>query len=429
MHTDGSPRSSTSHTLMATGAVWSNSTMTRPGGRPSSATRRCIHHMRVIGLDVVVEVLVEPLDRPPAHGLEHRHEVLARRREVVLAAATGGRRPGLQHPAPLEVSQPLGQQRAGDPGHAAGDVVEARVAEDQLAHDQRRPPIGEHLAGQGDRTEAAVVRHARMVAPAPASWVVPNRYQRGPDLVLGAGPLPSYVRPMSILDIERSSTFTDTAASVGAEIAAFAEVHDRDGTFVDEGLRALREAGPARRRRAGRARRRGRIDPRRRPPCSASWPPLRVHRARHIHAPARGRLHRVAVPARHAGRRGHPAPGGRRGHPARLHRRRRPDPPAGRGHQGRRRLPGVGPQGVLQPVLGRYRDVDDVRLRRPRAGPPGAEHGRADRVGGRHRPRRLGHPRHAGHGQQQHHARGRLRARRAGPGQPPVRRHRPARSR
>jgi alkylation response protein AidB-like acyl-CoA dehydrogenase len=48
---------------------------------------------------------------------------------------------------------------------------------------------------------------------------------------------------MSILDIERTSTFTDTAASVGAEIAAFAAEHDRDATFVDEGLRAIRESG------------------------------------------------------------------------------------------------------------------------------------------------------------------------------------------
>ena len=48
---------------------------------------------------------------------------------------------------------------------------------------------------------------------------------------------------MSIRDIERTSTFTDTAASVGSEIAAFAAEHDREGTFVDEGLRALRQSG------------------------------------------------------------------------------------------------------------------------------------------------------------------------------------------
>ena len=48
---------------------------------------------------------------------------------------------------------------------------------------------------------------------------------------------------MSITEIERNSTFVETAASVGSEIAAFAAAHDRDGTFVDEGLQALRESG------------------------------------------------------------------------------------------------------------------------------------------------------------------------------------------
>ena len=45
------------------------------------------------------------------------------------------------------------------------------------------------------------------------------------------------------------------------------------------------------------------------------------------------------------------------------------------------------------------RAVDDVRLRRPRRGSDRAEHGRADRRRGRHRPRHLGRPRHAGHRQ------------------------------
>ena len=48
---------------------------------------------------------------------------------------------------------------------------------------------------------------------------------------------------MTTIDIERSSSFVETAATVGAEIAAFTATHDRDGTFVDEGLAALRDAG------------------------------------------------------------------------------------------------------------------------------------------------------------------------------------------
>ena len=48
---------------------------------------------------------------------------------------------------------------------------------------------------------------------------------------------------MTITDIERSTSFVETAAAVGAEIAGFTAGHDRDGTFVDEGLHALRAAG------------------------------------------------------------------------------------------------------------------------------------------------------------------------------------------
>jgi alkylation response protein AidB-like acyl-CoA dehydrogenase len=48
---------------------------------------------------------------------------------------------------------------------------------------------------------------------------------------------------MTITDIERSSSLVDTAATVGAEIAAFAAAHDRDGTFVEEGVAALRDVG------------------------------------------------------------------------------------------------------------------------------------------------------------------------------------------
>jgi alkylation response protein AidB-like acyl-CoA dehydrogenase len=48
---------------------------------------------------------------------------------------------------------------------------------------------------------------------------------------------------MSTIDIEKSRAFVEKAASVGAEIGAHAATHDRDGTFVEEGLRALRETG------------------------------------------------------------------------------------------------------------------------------------------------------------------------------------------
>jgi alkylation response protein AidB-like acyl-CoA dehydrogenase len=48
---------------------------------------------------------------------------------------------------------------------------------------------------------------------------------------------------MTTIDIQRTETPLERAAAVGAEIARFAADHDRDGTFVHEGLEAVRAAG------------------------------------------------------------------------------------------------------------------------------------------------------------------------------------------
>src|SRR5687767_12686971 len=46
-----------------------------------------------------------------------------------------------------------------------------------------------------------------------------------------------------ILESNMEHELVDRAAAVGAEVAAHARRHDADGTFVEEGLHALREAG------------------------------------------------------------------------------------------------------------------------------------------------------------------------------------------
>ena len=230
------------------------------------------------------------------------------------------------------------------------------------------------------------------------------------------------------LTTDRCRTCSSGRRRSAREIAGHAARHDTEGTFVEEGL-----AAPSRGRACWRS------------PCPPSWaasgatirqvdhgparagPPLRLDRAGHLDAPARRRLHGVALPPRHARRRGDAAPGGRRGHRARVDRRRRLHPPEAarpRKVDGGYRVSGRKVFASQSAV--RHRDVDDVRLRRPRAGPAGAEHGRADRGRGRHRARQLGHARHAGHRQQRHRPRGRVRARRAGARQPALRRGRPA---
>jgi alkylation response protein AidB-like acyl-CoA dehydrogenase len=48
---------------------------------------------------------------------------------------------------------------------------------------------------------------------------------------------------MTTMQTETEAALVEQAATVGARIAGNAETHDRDGSFVDEGLSALRDAG------------------------------------------------------------------------------------------------------------------------------------------------------------------------------------------
>ena len=65
----------------------------------------------------------------------------------------------------LEVVEAPHEQRAGDAGQPAGDVVEAGVAEHQLAHDERGPAVGDDVAAHRDRAEPRGVVHHGIVAP------------------------------------------------------------------------------------------------------------------------------------------------------------------------------------------------------------------------------------------------------------------------
>ena len=390
-HTDASPRSSTSQIVWRSGRGVVELDDDPAGGQPLGVDPPVHPPRQRDRVDLVrVELVEQPLRPPTARAPStHRLEVLAGRGEVVLVAPPGRRRPGLDDALALEVPQPLHQQRARDAGQAAGDVVEPGVAEHQLADDQRRPAVGEHLAGQGDRAEVCRSRaraHRRTPRP-PGS----------PESVLA-----------------RSRSWTRCASRDRSYVPSMTTTMERTDRPASWSQRAA-----ARRRRARRARR----PPRRRrhvrrggasstsatPACSPSPCPSELggggatirevamvqrELAHHcgstalatLDAPARHRLHGVALPPRPARRRGHPAARRRRGHRARLHRRRRLHPPARRGHQGRRRLPRVSgrksfasqsPVGTVMSTM--------FALRRSRAGPAGAQHGRADRRRGRDR--------------------------------------------
>jgi hypothetical protein len=82
---------------------------------------------------------------------------------VVLVAAPRACGSAFEHALALEVGEALGEQGAGDAGQTALDVVEARASEDQLAQDQGRPPIGEHLAGERHGAVLAVLAGHRLI--------------------------------------------------------------------------------------------------------------------------------------------------------------------------------------------------------------------------------------------------------------------------
>ena len=223
----------------------------------------------------------------------------------------------------------------------------------------------------------------------------------------------------------RAEELVALAASFAPVLREHAAAHDRDGTWVAEPFEALRAGRPADARRAERAGRDGRVDrrDRRRRP--------RARQALRLDRPRLSMHHHVTAFTAWRWRRGLP------GAEATLKRVAGGETvlvstgggdfthPQGHRRQGRRRLEGQRAQAVRQPVARRRRDVDDVHLRRSRAGPPRPQPGRAVRRGRADR-RELGHPRHARHGEQRHRGRRRLRARRQDPRRPPARRRRPA---
>src|SRR5215218_775738 len=77
----------------------------------------------------------------------------------------------------------------------------------------------------------------------PAGPPVREPYRRGPEPGLFPGGPRSYGQVMSTTTLPTDADLIERAAAVGARIAPDASRHDIDGTFVEEGLRCLREAG------------------------------------------------------------------------------------------------------------------------------------------------------------------------------------------
>ena len=239
-----------------------------PAGREGAEVDAMVHPPRQRDrVDAArFHLVVQPVHRPFAEGDDHVLEVLARRRQAVFAAAAGGGRPPFEDPLAFEMLEPLDQQRPGDSRQAAGDVVEPRAAQDQLAQDQRSPPIGDDLGAHRHRTELSVARHDGDRSPHPTRREVHYSYWLGPEIRL--------VRRTAVRDNDGMTTLTETqdpqareaelvawAASFGPVLAEHAARHDADGIVGAGVLRAPPRRRLPRPRRADRARRDGRDDP------------------------------------------------------------------------------------------------------------------------------------------------------------------------
>ena len=74
----------------------------------------------------------------------------------------------LDQALPLEGPQPFGQQAARESGQAAGQAVERRRADVEVAQDQQRPAVPDEVEGAGDRAVLAVaLGHASRMGPLP----------------------------------------------------------------------------------------------------------------------------------------------------------------------------------------------------------------------------------------------------------------------
>ena len=67
----------------------------------------------------------------------------------------------------FEQPEPLGEQGPADPGDPPVDLVESAGAHHELADDQWRPPVAQHLDPDRDRAVVPVVRHMPMMAGRP----------------------------------------------------------------------------------------------------------------------------------------------------------------------------------------------------------------------------------------------------------------------
>jgi len=117
-----------------------------------------------VAADRVFGLLLGHQREPPlGQGLEHGLELAAARGQAKEGGGDRRRRVlAHDHAGVLELAQPLGEQVAGDPGQPVAQVgVPARPAQRELADDQQRPAVADHVERFRDRAVLVVGPHCR----------------------------------------------------------------------------------------------------------------------------------------------------------------------------------------------------------------------------------------------------------------------------
>src|SRR5215813_330585 len=210
---------------------------------PSAHVPHQEHEVQVLG----IELRRAPALAPLAQSLEHLAELLRRAGRPVLTPPSPAERLALHDAGVLELAQPLGQKCPRDHRQALTDLVESAGAGQELAQDQRRPPLGKGLARDCDRAELSIAFHGRHCRRRPG-----RRQVHFLVLAPGRPPaivLPSKAAPQGGMTMTTSqatgdrlvSDWTVVARELGPRFAARAAANDAADRFVAENYNDLRE--------------------------------------------------------------------------------------------------------------------------------------------------------------------------------------------
>jgi len=116
-------------------------------------------HQKIGVETIVLEVLARPVISPRSERFDDGTEGAPRGGQTIDVPPFAVAAKLFDNPAAAQRLETLGEQVLRNPRHAAVDVVEAKLAVQQLAQDEWRPALGEDLCAHGDGTELPIEAH------------------------------------------------------------------------------------------------------------------------------------------------------------------------------------------------------------------------------------------------------------------------------